>query len=92
MMSDMVRARVEISGRVQGVYFRQSTAVEAQAAGVTGWVRNLEDGDVEAAFEGSRAAVEAMLDYMAAGPAHAKVDSVRTEWEPAEGEIAFSIR
>lgn len=92
MASDTVRARVLVSGRVQGVYFRQSTAVEAKAAGVAGWVRNLADGNVEAVFEGSGAAVETMLDYVAAGPAHANVDSVTVAWEQPEGDLSFSIR
>jgi acylphosphatase len=89
---ETVRARAVISGRVQGVYFRQSTALEAMALGVSGWVRNLADGRVEAVFEGSRAVVEAMLEYVSHGPDHARVDAVDTFWEAPEGESRFSIR
>ena len=92
MTDDIVRARTIISGRVQGVYFRQSTAFQARAAGVAGWVRNLEDGHVEAAFEGSHAAVDSMLRYVAVGPQHARVDAVETVWEPTAAEFGFSIR
>lgn len=92
-MTDVtVRARGVVAGRVQQVYFRQSTTLEARAAGVTGWVRNLPDGRVEAVFEGSRAQVEAMLDYLGHGPAHAVVDSVETTWETPEGLEGFEIR
>jgi acylphosphatase len=76
---ETVRARAVISGRVQGVYFRQSTALEAMALGVSGWVRNLADG-------------EAMLEYVSHGPDHARVDAVDTFWEAPEGESRFSIR
>ena len=55
-------------------------------------MRNLADGNVEAVFEGSRAAVETMLEYVATGPAHANVDSVAIAWEQPEGDVGFSIR
>jgi acylphosphatase len=92
MTTETVRVRVVVTGRVQGVYFRQSTAAEAQAAGVAGCVRNLADGRVEAVFEGSRAAVETMLGHIARGPEHARVDSVETVWETPEGAEGFAIR
>jgi acylphosphatase len=92
MTSETVRARVVVAGRVQGVYFRQSTELQAKAAGVAGWVRNLEDGRVEAAFEGPREAVEAMLEYVSHGPRHASVDSVETVWETPGCETGFWIR
>lgn len=92
MSSEAVRARIVVAGRVQGVYFRQSTMDEARAAGVSGWVRNLADGRVEAVFEGPRAAVQAMLGYAAHGPAHARVDSVETAWEAPEGAAGFEMR
>ncbi len=64
----LVAVRVLVSGRVQGVWYRQSCAQAARAAGVRGWVRNRADGRVEAWFEGGRSAVEAMLDWSRAGP------------------------
>jgi acylphosphatase len=81
-----------VSGRVQGVWFRQSTADEAGALGVTGWVRNLPDGRVEAVFEGERGAVEQALDYARLGPPRAYVESVDVEWESPRGEHGFRVR
>lgn len=90
--SDHVRAHVIVSGRVQGVYFRASAESEARALRLAGWVRNTEDGDVEAAFEGPRRDVEAMIAWCGIGPAHARVDDVDVTWEAPEGERGFSTR
>jgi acylphosphatase len=57
-----VRAHVLVSGKVQGVFFRQKTQRQALSFGVTGWVRNLPDGRVEAVFEGEEEAVKALVD------------------------------
>ena len=92
MADEIVRARVVVSGRVQGVWFRQSTADAAREAGVSGWVRNLDTGDVEAVFEGERAVVERALDYVRTGPPRAEVVSVETAWERPEGESGFAVR
>jgi acylphosphatase len=92
MTEEIERVRAVVSGRVQGVYFRQSTALEAQAAGVAGWVRNLADGRVEAVFEGSHESVDRMLAYVAHGPVRAHVDDVDTTRETPEGAVGFSIR
>ncbi|ACL64085.1 acylphosphatase [Anaeromyxobacter dehalogenans 2CP-1] len=92
-MADRVRARIVVSGRVQGVAFRQSTADEARRLGVEGWVRNLPDGRVEAEAEGGRTAVGALVRWCHAGPPAARVDRVEVEWvEPAGGLGAFEIR
>ena len=69
----LVRARVLVSGRVQGVWFRESTREHACSLGLTGWVQNLRDGRVEALFEGERSAVEAALDFVRQGPPLARV-------------------
>jgi acylphosphatase len=90
--SGAVRAHVFISGRVQGVFFRDSTAKAARSEGVAGWVRNLRDGRVEACFEGNRQAVESMIAWCNSGPRHADVDDVNVEWEPAQGEKGFRVR
>lgn len=92
-MADVtVRARAVVRGRVQGVWFRQSTADAVSGTGVAGWVRNRADGSVEAVFEGDREAVERALDYVRTGPPHAEVVSVDTTWEQPEGEAGFAVR
>lgn len=72
-----------IHGHVQGVWFRDSMRREAQALGVTGWVRNLADGTVEAVVQGEPAAVEAIVLWAHRGPPAARVDKV--DGEPAKG-------
>lgn len=68
--------RLLISGRVQGVYFRESMRCEAERLGVTGWVRNRRNGDVEAVVDGNSDAVEAIVAWAHEGPPTARVDSV----------------
>lgn len=87
-----VRARVVISGKVQGVYFRGTAEDEARSRGLTGWVRNTPDGQVEAAFEGEQAAVEAMIAWCHRGPPAARVTGVTVTWEEPRGERGFSVR
>ena len=88
----MVRVHVVVSGRVQGVWYRQSCQEQALAAGVAGWVRNLADGTVEAALEGERSAVDAVLTWMAEGPPLADVTGVAViDLEPT-GEKGFAVR
>ncbi|NWF79246.1 MAG: acylphosphatase [Chloroflexi bacterium] len=89
---ELVRARVVIAGRVQGVGFRAHTRDRARAAGVEGWVRNLPDGRVEAVFEGTRPAVQRLVTWCYSGPNSAMVEKVEIQWEPATGkEGGFSI-
>jgi acylphosphatase len=90
-MSDRVRARVFVSGRVQGVYYRASTRDAARARDVDGWVRNLDDGRVEAVFEGDESAVEAMIEWCHTGSPAATVRDVDVEYEEPRGESGFSI-
>jgi acylphosphatase len=88
-----VRAHVWVTGRVQGVNFRLYTREQAQALGLTGWVRNLHDGRVEAVVEGEAAAVEAMLAWCRHGPSGARVDEVHVSNEAPTGEFnGFGIR
>jgi acylphosphatase len=88
----VVRYRVLISGRVQGVFFRASCRRLAEQYGVTGWVRNLPDGRVEAVFEGPAEEVRRLVDWAHAGPRLAIVSDVAVQPEPAEGLAAFHIR
>lgn len=87
-----IRRRVVVDGRVQGVFFRDSCRREAVAAGVGGWVRNLPDGRVEAAFEGPSEAVERLVEWCRVGPPRATVTAVETSTEEPTGEEAFRIR
>jgi acylphosphatase len=88
-----VRAHVWVSGRVQGVYFRYATRDEAKVRQVTGWVRNLPDGRVEAVFEGEAEAVGRMIAFCRDGPPAARVDRVEVGWEEYTGaHAAFAIR
>jgi len=88
----LTRKRVVISGRVQGVFFRDATRQRAQAAGVAGWVRNTPAGTVEAVFEGEPAAVEQMVEFARRGPSRAEVASIEVEDEEPEGLNGFEVR
>jgi acylphosphatase len=81
-----------ISGRVQGVWFRDGCAREAVARGVSGWVRNLPDGRVEAAFEGAAVDVEALVDWCRHGPRRARVVGVHVVDELPTGEPGFAVQ
>jgi acylphosphatase len=83
-----VRVHVYISGRVQGVFFRSETSYVAQAHQVTGWIRNMSDGRVEAVFEGEEANVKKLIEFCKRGPSGARVTSVDIEWEQFKGEFA----
>jgi acylphosphatase len=86
------RRRVIAHGRVQGVFFRDSTRQEAERRGVAGWARNTAEGTVEAVFEGDEEAVDAMVAFVRAGPGHADVAGVEVHDEPAEGLSGFAVR
>jgi len=83
-----VRAHLLVSGRVQGVCFRQSTLVEAQNLGVNGWVRNLMDGRVEAVFEGEEHAVKTLVNYCRQGPPEARVNNLEVSYGPYKAEFS----
>ena len=86
------RAHVFVTGKVQGVYFRQNTLQAANNHGVFGWVRNLPDGRVEAVFEGDEVAVSKMVRWCHTGPPAARVDSLDAKSEKYTGEFSsFSI-
>lgn len=82
-----------MTGRVQGVFFRATTREEAEKRGVTGWVKNLRDGRVEAVFEGEEEKVEEMVDFCHEGSRSANVENVEVEWEDHQDEFSnFEIR
>ncbi len=87
------RATLLISGRVQGVAFRHFTSQFAQGHGVSGWVRNLPSGEVEALLEGEADAVRRVIDWCQKGPPAAEVSEVKIEWGVFSGEFPdFVIR
>jgi acylphosphatase len=92
MSDDRTRAHVFVSGRVQGVFFRATTRDEARSQDVDGWVRNLEDGRVEAVFEGPADDVEAMIEFCHKGSDAARVDDVDVSREDPDGIEGFRIR
>jgi acylphosphatase len=85
------RYRVLISGRVQGVFFRDTCRRLAQENDVAGWVRNLPDGRVEAVFEGAAENVRRLLDWAHRGPRLAVVEDVAVQPEPLEGLNTFRV-
>jgi acylphosphatase len=87
----IVRVRVFVGGRVQGVGFRASAAHEAMRLGVSGWARNLPDGRVEAVYEGPQEAVEALLAWTRHGPAAARVSDMSIHDEEPKGEWGFGV-
>jgi acylphosphatase len=88
----MIRRRVVVHGRVQGVFFRDSVRRLAQQHGVSGSVANRWDGAVEAVFEGEEAAVERLVAFCRKGPRGAEVESVDVSEEAAEGLSGFTVR
>jgi acylphosphatase len=92
MAESPVRRRVRATGRVQGVFFRDSTRQEAQRRGVAGWVRNCGDGSVEAVFEGPPGAVASLVDFTRAGPGDAQIEALDVDAEEPEGLSGFDVR
>ena len=90
-MSERIRRRVVVHGRVQGVFFRDSVRQRARALGVDGLVRNRPDGTVEAVFEGPPDAVDALVRFCETGPRGARVSRVEVAEEPPEGLDGFGI-
>jgi acylphosphatase len=90
--SDLVRRHVVVHGRVQGVFFRDSTRRLALELGVGGWVRNRPDGTVEAVFEGDPDAVAKMLEFCNTGPRGAAVSHVDVSAQVPRGDGQFQVR
>jgi acylphosphatase len=90
---DATRVHLWISGRVQGVFFRATTEDEARRRGLTGWVRNADDGRVEAEVQGPPDAVDELIDECRTGPPAARVEDVEvTPIEPVGNESGFMAR
>jgi acylphosphatase len=87
MGKDLVRVRVFAGGRVQGVAYRFFTEKQAARLGLTGWVRNLDDGRVEVLAEGPAGPIESFLERLREGPSLARVDSFEVRREPSTGEF-----
>jgi acylphosphatase len=92
MAGEAKRRRVVVRGRVQGVFFRDSTQREAERRGVAGWISNRADGAVEAVFEGDPETVEAMVEFCREGPRKADVERVEEHEEEPEGLSGFTVR
>lgn len=91
-MPNIICLRALISGRVQGVGYRYHTVLQAQTLELVGWVRNLQDGRVEAIVEGERVQVDAMMEWLAQGPAAATVKEIEIEEHPIQHFGQFDIR
>ena len=81
------RINVFVSGRVQGVAFRWVTVDVAQQLGVTGWVRNLQDGRVEVMAEGEEERLKEFIEYLKRGPRYSKVNDIQVDWGAYKGEF-----
>ncbi|CAN5478734.1 MAG: acylphosphatase [Acidimicrobiia bacterium] len=87
-----VRYRVVVSGRVQGVWFRESCRRHAVSLGLAGWVANRADGAVEAVFEGPELAVARAVAWCRTGPRYAEVTGIEVRQEPLAGASGFAVR
>ena len=92
-MADKIRAHILVSGRVQGVFFRENTQRKAKKLVINGWIKNLSDGKVEAVFEGDKKSVGKIVEWVKNGPILARVESIDIEWQEYLGEFTdFEIR
>jgi acylphosphatase len=90
-MAELAR-RVRVAGRVQGVFFRAWAQSQARELGVSGWIRNADDGSVEAHLEGDEAAIKALIERMWQGPSSAEIEQVEAEDADWEGLAGFEVR
>lgn len=91
-MADEERAHVFVSGHVQGVSFRDATRSQAEQLGLSGWVRNTQDGQVEAVFEGDPDKVQQMVEWCKSGPSSADVEELSVDNEQPENLSSFEVR
>ncbi len=92
MSGERTRRRVVVRGDVQGVNFREETRKEAEGTGLAGWVRNNDDGSVEAAFEGDADTVDRLVEWCRSGPSSADVEDVEVSAEDPQDESGFEVR
>ncbi len=91
-MEEQVKARVCVFGKVQGVFFRRSAKIKAGELGIVGWVKNRDDGAVEALTQGTREKVDQFIKWCKKGPPFAKVENVKVDWKKdKEDLVEFSI-
>jgi acylphosphatase len=90
-IGQVIRRRVTVHGRVQGVFFRDTTRRQASSRNVAGWARNTPEGTVEAVFEGEPEAVEAMVEFCRAGPRGARVERIEVAEEEPQGLSGFQV-
>jgi len=92
-IKEKIRVHLFVSGRVQGVFFRENTKKRAEKLGVFGWIKNLKDGRLGAVLEGDKANVAALVKWINRGPFWAKVERVETAWENYQAEFnSFEIK
>ena len=89
--AERIRAHLVITGLVQGVSYRASARFEAQRLKLTGWVRNLPNGDVEALAEGGPTHIEQFITWCRRGPEEARVESLKHEASAATGEFSAFV-
>jgi len=90
---EKMRVHIFVSGRVQGIFFRENTKKKAEKLAISGWVKNLRDGRLEAIFEGDRENIEKMVNWAKKGPIWAKIDDFSLVWEDYLGQFKdFEIR
>ncbi len=91
-MEEQVKARVCVFGKVQGVFFRRSARIKADELGIVGWVKNRDDGGVEALAQGTREKVDQFIKWCKKGPPFAKVENVEVNWKKDKENLEeFSI-
>lgn len=81
------RAHIFVSGRVQGVFFRQNALKKAKSLGISGWIKNTKDGRVEAIIEGEEEKINTMIEWLRVGPPLARVKNIEIIWEKAKEEF-----
>lgn len=87
-LANYTRVHIFVSGKVQGVYFRQNTSLKAQELGIVGWVRNLSDGRVESVMEGLEVNIDKMISWCKSGPKDALVTDVKIMNEEYKKEFS----
>lgn len=93
MQNERERAQVRVTGRVQGVFFRDTARRQAERLGLSGWVSNAPDGSVEAVFEGPSEGVREMVRWCEQGPPDAAVDNVDADFGPPRDDVqGFEVR